>query len=75
MLVLLFLLVQLCQVKQKQGKYKDNPQITKKYPEIKLCEWLNIADLPKSSYYEWKINLEQAIDKDKEVKDEIKSII
>ena len=34
-----------------------------------------MADLPKSSYYEWKIKLEQAIDKDKEVKDEIKSIV
>lgn len=52
--------------KQKQEKDKDNPQITKKYPEIKVCEWLNIADLPKSSFYEWKINPEQVIDKDKD---------
>ena len=31
--------------------------------------------MPKSSYYEWKIKLEQPIDKDKEVRDEIKTIV
>ena len=30
--------------------------------------------MPKSSYYEWKIKLESPVDKDKEVKDEIKTI-
>ena len=34
-----------------------------------------IAKLPKSSYYEWKKKLEQPIDKDKELKDEIKTIV
>ena len=36
---------------------------------------LKIAKLPKSSYYEWKIKLENPVDKDKEVKNEIKTII
>ncbi|HBM4370047.1 TPA: IS3 family transposase, partial [Enterococcus faecium] len=44
-------------------------------PQSKVNEWLNIAKLPKSSYYEWKIKLENPVDKDKEVKDEIKTII
>ena len=38
-------------------------------------EWLIIAKLPKSSYYEWKSKLENQIDKDKEVREEIKKIV
>ena len=48
--------------KQKQGKNKDNPQVNKKYPKSKISEWLEIAELPKTSYYEWKMKLEQPID-------------
>lgn len=40
-----------------------------------MNEWLEIAKLPKSSYYEWKIKLSSTEDKDKEVKDEIKTIV
>ena len=36
---------------------------------------MDIAKLPKSSYYEWKIKLEQLIDKDKQIKEEIKTIV
>ena len=36
---------------------------------------MDIAKLPKSSYYEWKIKLEQPIDKDKQIKEEIKTIV
>ncbi|HHY5091499.1 TPA: IS3 family transposase [Enterococcus faecium] len=50
-------------------------KLLKELPQSKVNEWLNIAKLPKSSYYEWKIKLENPVDKDKEVKDEIKTII
>lgn len=36
---------------------------------------MDIAKLPKSSYYERKIKLEQPIDKDKHIKEEIKTIV
>ncbi|WP_425552085.1 IS3 family transposase, partial [Finegoldia magna] len=50
-------------------------KLLKENPQSKVSEWLKIAKLPKSSYYEWKIKLENPVDKDKEVKDEIKTII
>lgn len=36
---------------------------------------MDISKLPKSSYYEWKIKLEQLIDKDEQIKEEIKTIV
>lgn len=36
---------------------------------------LNISRLPKTSYYEWKSKLENQIDKDKEVKENIRNIV
>ncbi|MDU5559995.1 IS3 family transposase [Anaerococcus vaginalis] len=50
-------------------------KLQKQYPKSKVNEWLEIAKLPKSSYYEWKIKLENPVDKNKEVKDEIKTIV
>ncbi|MCY3076804.1 IS3 family transposase [Aerococcus mictus] len=50
-------------------------KLLKENPQIKINEWLKIAKLPKSSYYEWKIKLEQPIDKDKEIRKEITTIV
>ena len=36
---------------------------------------IKVAKLPKSSYYEWKIKLENPIDKDKKIREKIKSIV
>lgn len=36
---------------------------------------LNIARLPKRSYYEWKSKLENQIDNDKEIKENIRNIV
>ncbi|ADR24088.1 conserved domain protein [Mycoplasma leachii PG50] len=38
------------------------------YKNVKVCVLLKIAQLPKSSFYEWKYKLENPIDKDKELK-------
>ncbi|WP_311532392.1 IS3 family transposase [Anaerococcus sp. NML200574] len=50
-------------------------KLLKEYPKSKISEWLEIAKLPKTSYYEWKIKLENPTYKDKEVKNEIKTIV
>ncbi|WP_297789322.1 IS3 family transposase [uncultured Anaerococcus sp.] len=50
-------------------------KLLKEYPKSKISEWLEIAKLPKTSYYEWKIKLENPIKKDKEIKDEIRTIV
>ncbi|HLS70826.1 MAG TPA: IS3 family transposase [Chitinophagaceae bacterium] len=50
-------------------------KLLKEYPKSKISEWLSIANLPKSSYYEWKIKLENQVDKDKQIKEKIKTII
>ena len=44
-----------------------------KYPKSEVSEWLEIANLPKSSYYEWKKKLKNPTDK--EVRGKIKLII
>lgn len=58
-----------------KAKTKIILELVKEYPETKVKEWLAIAKLPKSSYYEWKSKLENQIDKDKEVREEIKNIV
>ncbi|MBS6921496.1 MAG: transposase [Anaerococcus vaginalis] len=50
-------------------------KLLKEYPQSKISEWLSIAKLPKSSYYERKIKLENKVDKDKQIKEEIKTIV
>ena len=51
---------------------KEIDQYSKAIAKGLISEWIEIAKLPKSSYYEWKIKLENPTDKDKEVKCEIK---
>lgn len=48
--------------------------LKKEYPKEKISVWLKIAELPKSSFYEWKRKIENFVEKDKEIKDEIKEI-
>ncbi|WP_394012262.1 IS3 family transposase [Anaerococcus cruorum] len=50
-------------------------KLLKEYPETKASEWIKVAKLPKSSYYEWRIKLKNPIDKDKKIREEIKSIV
>lgn len=49
--------------------------LIKELPKAKVVTWLKIANLPKSSFYEWKKKLENFVDKDKNIKDLIKDII
>ena len=52
----------------RRGRSKEKTKIIlnllKEHAETKASEWIKVAKLPKSSYYEWKIKLEQAIDKE-----------
>ncbi|WP_151409469.1 IS3 family transposase [Anaerococcus sp. Marseille-P9784] len=49
--------------------------LLEEHPGTKISEWITVAKLPKSSYYERKSKLENPIDKDKEIKEEIKLIV
>ena len=48
-----------------KAKTKIILDLIKEFPDTKLKDWLNIARLPKASYYEWKSKLKNQIDKDK----------
>lgn len=37
------------------------------FQKEQLIIWLSLAELPRSSYYEWKNKLDKPVDKDKEI--------
>lgn len=47
----------------------------KKYTFVKISIWLKIANLPKTSFYEWKKKLNNSFDKDKNIKIKITEIV
>ncbi|MDD7463967.1 MAG: IS3 family transposase [Peptoniphilaceae bacterium] len=48
--------------------------LLKEHKRTKVSDWLKIAELPRSSFYEWKNKLKSTIDKDKEIKEKILEI-
>ncbi|WP_106013032.1 IS3 family transposase [Fastidiosipila sanguinis] len=50
-----------------KAKTKVILELQVEFPKIQLKIWLSLAELPRSSYYEWKNKLDKPVDKDKEI--------
>ncbi len=64
-------------MKKRKNKEKTKiiVELRQEHPDIKLCFWLKVASVPKSSYYEWVKKLSQSHYRDKELLKEIQRII